>query len=129
MVHSFTGTAEELQQILRTGLYLGLNGCSLKTAENLSVLRSIPYPHHRILLETDAPYCGIHRSSPAHSFVHTRFEECRKEQYAEGMVVKTRTEPAHVVQVLEAIAGIWGVDEAVVADESYQSTRKLFGLL
>ena len=50
VVHSFTGTADELRELLSLGLFVGVNGCSLKTAENLEVVRQIPL--HRIMLET-----------------------------------------------------------------------------
>ncbi|WFD27300.1 hypothetical protein MNAN1_002296 [Malassezia nana] len=52
VVHSFTGTAEELKELLDLGLYIGVNGCSLKTQENLEVVKQIPL--HRIMLETGA---------------------------------------------------------------------------
>jgi TatD DNase family protein len=31
VVHSYTGDSEELEQLLKMGLYIGVNGCSFKT--------------------------------------------------------------------------------------------------
>jgi len=53
LVHSFTGTVDEMRRLVSAGLYVGVNGCSLKTEENLEVVRQIPL--ERLMLETDVP--------------------------------------------------------------------------
>lgn len=49
-MHSFDGTLEEAKQFLDMDLYIGINGCSLKTPENLEVASQLP--RDRILIET-----------------------------------------------------------------------------
>ncbi|KAI1388590.1 uncharacterized protein F4822DRAFT_429207 [Hypoxylon trugodes] len=60
VVHSFTGTAEEMRELADLGLYIGTNGCSFKTAENCAVVREIPLD--RLMLETDGPWCEVRPS-------------------------------------------------------------------
>ena len=67
VVHSFTGTKSEMRDIIDLGLFIGLNGCSLRTKENIEVVREIPLD--RILLETDAPYCSISKTSAGYGFI------------------------------------------------------------
>ncbi|KAI9657543.1 MAG: hypothetical protein M1831_004159 [Alyxoria varia] len=60
LVHSFTGTIEEMRELVGLGLHIGVNGCSLKTQENLDVVKEIPLD--RLQLETDGPWCEIRPS-------------------------------------------------------------------
>jgi len=56
VVHSFTGTMDEMNEILRKGLYIGLNGIMTFTrdAGQLEMARQVPLS--KLLLETDAPF-------------------------------------------------------------------------
>lgn len=54
LVHSFTGTPEEMQRLVDLGLDIGVNGCSMKTEENLEVVKAIPLD--RLQIETDGPW-------------------------------------------------------------------------
>ena len=74
VVHSFTGSQEELEELLtKTPFYIGINGCSLKTKENLEVVAKIPLD--KIMLETDCPWCEVR---PTHAGYRCRglFSEC-----------------------------------------------------
>lgn len=55
VVHSFDGTYEEAKSFLDLGLYIGLNGCSLKTDANLEVVQKLPID--RLLIETGKCEC------------------------------------------------------------------------
>ena len=67
VVHSFTGTADEMRELMDLGLYIGINGCSLKTEQNCSVVREIRLD--RIMLETDGPWCEVRPSHEGHNYL------------------------------------------------------------
>ncbi|KAG4443379.1 hypothetical protein IFR05_001168 [Cadophora sp. M221] len=62
VVHSFTGSLEEMQELVARGWHIGVNGCSLKTEDNCAVVKEIPL--NMLHLETDGPWCEIR---PAHA--------------------------------------------------------------
>lgn len=125
VVHSFDGTIEDARAFMELGFYIGLNGCSLRTAENLEMVRQLP--SDRILLETDAPWCGIKATHAGSEFVKSEWDEVKKpEKWEEGKCVKDRCEPAHLRRVLEVIAGCRGADMEAFALEIGESTRRVF---
>lgn len=67
VVHSFTGSEEELSRLLDLGFFIGINGCSLRTEENLKVAAQIPVS--RLMIETDAPWCEIRMSHACAKYI------------------------------------------------------------
>jgi len=106
VVHSYTGTLDEAQTLIDLGLYIGINGCSLKTEENLQVVRKIPL--NKILLETDCPYCEIRETHASNSMVRTRWTALDRKKYVKDHLVKGRSEPCMIRQVAEVVAAVQG---------------------
>jgi TatD DNase family protein len=113
IVHSFTGTEEELHKSLQLDLHVGVNGCSLKTAENMKVAASIPLD--RLMLETDAPYCEIRNTHASAPMVQTKFTSVKHEKFKNGVMVKSRNEPCTIIQVLEVMAKLKNIPEETLA--------------
>lgn len=54
LVHSFTGKKEEMEKLVGLGFDIGINGCSMKTEENIEVVKAVPM--ERLQIETDGPW-------------------------------------------------------------------------
>jgi len=125
VVHSFDGSAELAGKLINDlGLYIGLNGCSLKKQENLDVVKTIPL--HRILLETDCPWCDIRATHAGFDFVKTKFPTKTEKKFEMGSCVKGRYEPCHIAQVAEVIAGVKGISVKELADACLKNSNDLF---
>jgi TatD DNase family protein len=56
VIHSFSAPQEELQQVLKRGFYVGLNGIMTFTKDEKQLEAAKNVPLDKLLLETDAPF-------------------------------------------------------------------------
>lgn len=156
VVHSFTGTVEEMLELMELGLYIGINGCSFKTAENCSVVKEVHLD--RLMIETDGPWCEVRpshegwkylvekkepltngtapeikqqpkkKNQKKESGVPERFKMVKKEKWEEGATIKGRNEPCTIERIAKIIAGIKGVSVEEVCEAAWGNTVKVFGL-
>ena len=124
VVHSFDGSAAEAAAFVELGLHIGLNGCSLKTAENLDVVKTIPVDN--LMLETDAPWCDIRPTHAGFSHVRSMWPQCKPDKHQRGSCVKGRNEPCTMRQVLEVVAGVRGDDPLVLGHQVLENTLGVF---
>ncbi|TKA54255.1 hypothetical protein B0A53_03346 [Rhodotorula sp. CCFEE 5036] len=149
VVHSHSGTAEEALELISLGFYIGVNGCSLKTQENVDAIKRLPLD--KVMVESDAPWCQIRpshasypilteflqrpeyqhlkASCPSTLLSEERFMpvEVKKEKFVPGKAVKGRNEPYATSQVACVLASLHGVSLEEVADQTRRNTLALFG--
>ncbi|KAL8644220.1 MAG: hypothetical protein Q9226_007873, partial [Calogaya cf. arnoldii] len=135
LVHSFTGTLAEMQELMSLGFHIGINGCSLKTAENLEVVKAVPL--EKLQLETDGPWCEIRASHKgmevlkgvlAREGEEERWKKVKKEKWEEGCMVKGRNEPCEIWKVARIVAGVKGVSLEEVVESAWRNSVNMFGL-
>ena len=140
VVHSFTGSLEDMRAIVELQCYVGINGCSLKTAENCAVAAAVP--NEWLLIETDAPWCDIKPTHHSYQYVQTHFPTVKHDKYQSNVIqtntqtdnnvnggfvlVKGRNEPSALVSVIEVLAAIKGINIEELSQIVYNNTMKLF---
>ena len=104
VVHSYTGTKEQADELIKLGMYIGFNGLIFKDVPALpdasEVISHIPID--RILVETDCPYLTPPQAK------------------------KERNEPLNVQYVAERVAEIKGLDVEEVARITTKNAKNLF---
>ena len=127
VVHSFTDGPDAMQKILDLDLYVGINGCSLKTEEGIETVRRLPL--ERMLLESDAPWCELRQSHAGWKYLRDwrlPFKTVDKYKHTRDAMVKGRNEPAGTRAILEAVAGIKETSVEEVAQITWQTSTSLF---
>ncbi|KAH8685426.1 hypothetical protein BGZ60DRAFT_395161 [Tricladium varicosporioides] len=130
VVHSFTGTISEMQDLVSRGWFIGVNGCSLKTEDNLDVVKAIPLD--KLMLETDGPWCEIRASHAGSKFLEGYVEGAwkwvKKEKWIEGALIKGRNESCMVGKVAWIVAGVRGIGLEEVCEAAWRNTCSVFEL-
>lgn len=102
ILHCFTGTPQEAEQVLTRGWYLSLSGIVTfkKSAQLKEVAKMVPL--NQLLIETDTPYLAP--------------------QTKRGQA----NEPAFLVETAELIAKIKGISVEEVAEATFANAKKVF---
>lgn len=126
VVHSFTDSWETAQRLLELGLFIGINGCSLKTGMGVEVVRRLPLD--KLMVESDAPWCEMRASHAGTAFTggYKLGGSVDKSRHDIELMVKGRNEPCATRLVLEAIAGIKGIPIEELAEQVYLNTTSIF---
>jgi len=102
VLHCFTGTLAEAQQVIERGWYISFSGIiTFKKSENLKqVVKEMPL--EKILIETDSPYLAPQskRGKP--------------------------NEPAYLPEIAEVISQIKGIPAELVMHQTTANARQLF---
>ncbi|KAK7064361.1 deoxyribonuclease tatd [Favolaschia claudopus] len=139
VVHSFTGSPEEALELMDMGFYIGhassINGCSLKTEENIRTAKVIR--PDRLLFETDAPWCsmtGGHSSKQYLSSLSPALKDSyfppstKSENFVLGKAVKGRNEPCSVGSVAWVLSILQDMPLETVTETAFKNTVDLFAL-
>ncbi|KKY23885.1 putative deoxyribonuclease tatd [Phaeomoniella chlamydospora] len=130
LVHSFTGSIEEMKMLVDQGFDIGVNGCSMKTEENVEVVKHIPL--ERLQIETDGPWCEMRPSHASSKYLDDapdlRIKWVKKERWQKGMMVKGRNEPVTIAHVAHAVAKIKGIPVEELCEATWNNSILMFGL-
>lgn len=104
VVHSFSASADHLEEILSRGLYVSLNGIMTFTKDGSQLEAAKKIPAKRLLLESDAPFLA---PKPFRGQTN---------------------EPKYIRNIAEFLAGLQGEKLEDLAQATTQNARELFGI-
>lgn len=104
VVHSFTAGKDEVAEIVKRGLYAGLNGIITFTKENYQLEAAKLLPIENLVVETDAPFLTPH---PIRGKVN---------------------EPRHVILITQFLSELRDEPQALLAKKTSENAKRLFKL-
>lgn len=104
VMHCYSGSVEALNDVLKLGLYIGLDGPLTFTNAKTPKEVCEEVPLDRLLVETDCPYLAPH---PLRGTVN---------------------EPKNIALVLDEVARLKGLSKKHILDVIYKNSCKLFGV-
>jgi TatD DNase family protein len=104
VLHSFTDSMENMQEAVKRGLYIGVNGIATfaKSDDQIAVYKAIPADN--FLLETDAPFLT---PTPYRGTIN---------------------EPKFVVRVAEHLSQLRGTNLELLSQQTTANAERLFGI-
>jgi TatD DNase family protein len=104
VLHSFTDNANNLEQAMQRGLFIGVNGIATfaKDPAQIEVYRSVPL--EKLLLETDAPFLT---PAPYRGSIN---------------------EPKYIERIADFLAELRGEDRTTLAATTTRNAQSLFGI-
>ncbi|CAG1960112.1 unnamed protein product [Fusarium graminearum] len=128
LVHSFVGSASQMEKLVSMGFGVSVNGFSFQTTESLEMVSKVPLD--ALQLETDAPwgelkstsevvkqYCANARPLPASK---------KRDKWDAKCMVKERNESCTMERVALVVAGLKGVAVDEVAEAAWRNSVRIF---
>ena len=106
-----------MRRLVALGFDIGINGCSLKTEENIAVVKEVPL--ERLQIETDGPWCEMRPSHASAKYLDGAPElpkSVKKEKWTSETMVKGRNEPCAISRVAYCVANVKGLSVEEVAE-------------
>ncbi|KAI0382299.1 Mg-dependent DNase [Hypomontagnella monticulosa] len=130
LVHSFVGSAAQMNKLVELGFDIGVNGFSFKDRESLDMVAAIPL--ERLQIETDAPWGEIKSGSE----VAKRYlanapplpPSKKRDKWDAAYMVKERNESCMIERVAYVVAGLKGITVDEVAEAAWKNSTRMFEL-
>lgn len=129
LVHSFVGTASQMQKLVDLGLEISVNGFSFRDRDSLEMVRAIPLK--KLQIETDAPWGEIQATSKvSKAYLKNAsklpYASKKKDKFVLGEMVKERNESCKMESVALIVAGLRGTSVEEIADVTYNNSLRMF---
>lgn len=79
-------------------------------------------PKNRIVMESNAPNCWIKRNHYGWKFVESHFHQLPASKYREDEMVEGRNEPARLIQLLEILSNVFGMEDKELAETLWDNS-------